>query len=96
MKKVKKILFFLAVISFLGISIFNFSSLNETVDLGLNEEASRFNKINTVATNTIEDKKLIPLGGNFGIKIYTDGVIVSSLQEIITENGTFCPAEKLV
>lgn len=39
-----------------------------------------------------EDIMVIPLGTAFGIKLYTDGVIVSALQDIITEAGSFCPA----
>ncbi len=36
--------------------------------------------------------KVIPLGTVFGIKLFTDGVIVASLSDIYTENGVACPA----
>lgn len=35
---------------------------------------------------------VIPLGSAFGIKLFTDGVIVASLSDIYTENGVCCPA----
>lgn len=37
-------------------------------------------------------KYVIPLGTTFGIKLFTDGVIVASLSDIYTENGVSCPA----
>ncbi len=37
-------------------------------------------------------EKVIPLGSAFGIKLFTDGVIVASLSDIYTENGVCCPA----
>lgn len=36
--------------------------------------------------------KVIPLGTAFGIKLFTDGVIVASLSDIYTESGVCCPA----
>lgn len=36
--------------------------------------------------------KVVPLGSVFGIKLFTDGVIVASLSDIYTENGVCCPA----
>lgn len=39
-----------------------------------------------------ETGKVIPLGTTFGIKLFTDGVIVASLSDIYTENGVCCPA----
>ena len=38
------------------------------------------------------ESAVIPLGSAFGIKLFTDGVIVASLSEIYTENGINCPA----
>lgn len=35
---------------------------------------------------------VIPLGTTFGIKLFTDGVIVASLSDIYTEDGVCCPA----
>lgn len=37
---------------------------------------------------------VVPLGSVFGIKLFTDGVIVASLSDIYTENGLRCPAEE--
>ncbi len=37
-------------------------------------------------------EKVVPLGTAFGIKLFTNGVIVASLSDIYTENGTCCPA----
>lgn len=36
--------------------------------------------------------QVIPLGKTFGIKLFTDGVIVASLSDIYTVNGICCPA----
>ncbi len=36
---------------------------------------------------------VIPGGELFGIKLYTDGVIIVDFEEIETENGTTCPAK---
>lgn len=36
--------------------------------------------------------EVVPLGSAFGIKLFTDGVIVASLSDIYTENGVRCPA----
>lgn len=38
--------------------------------------------------------KVIPLGTTFGIKLFTDGVIVASLSDIVTDSGVRCPAEE--
>ena len=48
-----------------------------------------------VAAQTVsqtEPGKVIPLGTSFGIKLFTDGVIVASLSDIYTETGVCCPA----
>lgn len=37
-------------------------------------------------------RQVIPLGSAFGIKLFTDGVIVASLSDIYTEEGVCCPA----
>lgn len=44
------------------------------------------------ATSQGQTGKVIPLGTTFGIKLFTDGVIVASLSDIYTENGVCCPA----
>lgn len=36
--------------------------------------------------------EVIPLGTTFGIKLFTDGVIVASLSDLSTEDGVCCPA----
>ena len=43
-------------------------------------------------TDQSSSKKVIPLGTVFGIKLFTDGVIVASLSDIYTESGVCCPA----
>ena len=35
---------------------------------------------------------MVPLGTVFGIKLFTDGVIVASLSDLYTSNGVCCPA----
>ncbi len=43
-------------------------------------------------TATDMPNAVVPLGTAFGIKLFTDGVIVASLSDIYTENGVCCPA----
>ena len=38
-------------------------------------------------------KTVVPLGSAFGIKLFTDGIIVASLSEIYTTDGLCCPAQ---
>lgn len=45
-------------------------------------------------TGEKEPEKVIPLGTVFGMKLFTDGVIVASLSDIYTEEGVCCPAEE--
>ena len=49
---------------------------------------------NTSQALTIEEARVVPLGTAFGIKLFTDGVIVASLSQISTEEGPRCPAEE--
>ncbi len=37
---------------------------------------------------------VIPVGAAFGIKLFTDGVIVASLSDVYTQDGLCCPAQK--
>lgn len=37
---------------------------------------------------------VVPLGTTFGVKLFTDGVIVASLSDIYTEAGGCCPARE--
>lgn len=70
---------------------------------GTTKEASLFNpdesyrEDGAAAANTevanISDVKLIPLGSTFGIKLYTDGVIVTSLADINIGKDMLCPAK---
>jgi len=62
-------------------------------------EASVFNGSKTFETGVAAEntggaapRKVIPLGSAFGIKLFTDGVIVASLSDIYTESGMCCPA----
>lgn len=57
-------------------------------------EASAFNDARSLpAAQAADDPvRVIPLGTAFGIKLFTDGVIVASLSEVYTENGLCCPA----
>lgn len=60
-------------------------------------EASAFrgSTVPAAANAEIESRhKVIPLGTSFGIKLYTDGVIVVSLSELYTADGLCCPAEQ--
>ena len=36
--------------------------------------------------------QVVPLGSAFGIKLFTDGVVVASLSDLYTANGVCCPA----
>ena len=64
------------------------------------KEASVFNRGQTY--NSSEDipvqsitktTKVIPMGTSFGIKLFTDGIIVASLTDIQDEKGYSCPAK---
>lgn len=63
-------------------------------------EASAFNagpsvssSVQAAAGDAAPLPKVIPLGSAFGIKMFTDGVIVASLSDIYTEEGSVCPAK---
>lgn len=62
-------------------------------------EASVFNSgknFDAAATAPVDSaeapRSVVPLGSAFGIKLFTDGVIVASLSDIYTESGLCCPA----
>lgn len=40
------------------------------------------------------ENQVIPLGEAFGVKLFTDGVIVASLSDIYTADGPCCPAKE--
>ncbi len=47
---------------------------------------------NTIITNS-KRQYVVPGGELFGIKLYTDGVIIVDLEEIETESGLVCPGK---
>lgn len=73
---------------------------NETAEI---REASAFNRnagfdetegaLPASSTTVIKDLTVIPLGTSFGIKLFTDGVIVASTQDVKTGTETLCPAK---
>ncbi len=46
-----------------------------------------------LGVSAAENTKVCPGGMPFGVKFYTDGVIVSAIEEIVCESGTVSPAE---
>lgn len=50
--------------------------------------------IKNVDINFKEDRKVIPGGSAFGIKLFTQGVMVVKMDSIKTENKTFTPAKE--
>lgn len=87
---------------FFGLDIYNIKNKYEFSNAakvkGIQEKSTEiklFNIIpvkNTVITNS--ERKYVVLGGElFGIKLYTDGVIVVDLDEIETENGKVSPGK---
>lgn len=69
------------------------SALEASVFNGGKEFASHGGtKAVTAAAFQEEPDKVIPLGTVFGMKLFTDGVIVASLSDIYTASGVCCPA----
>ena len=61
--------------------------------LGLEEPApAQATAVDAVPADGPADRQVIPMGEAFGIKLFTDGVIVASLSDIYTESGVCCPA----
>lgn len=87
---------------FLGIDLYSFDSekevgvVLETVKASqVTTEIKLLNIIpvkNTIITNS-KRQYVIPGGELFGIKLYTDGVIIVDLEEIETETGFVCPGK---
>lgn len=88
---------------FMGFNIYKSSLFQETATVTGTARASQKNSeiklLNiipvkkTKITNT--KRQYVVLGGDiFGIKLYTDGVIVVGTDTIETDNGNICPAEK--
>lgn len=49
--------------------------------------------VKNTTINNVNRQYVVPGGELFGIKLYTDGVIIVDFEEIETENGMVCPAE---
>lgn len=57
------------------------------------QEAAAFSSSSQAPAETsARSGQVIPLGQAFGIKLFTDGVIVASLSDIYTTSGVCCPA----
>ena len=59
-----------------------------------NQNAASFHReaLPAAAVSDGGPKTVVPLGSAFGIKLFTDGVIVASLSEVYTPDGLCCPA----
>lgn len=62
------------------------------VEASVFNTGSHFKTTDVSVTSHDTPKKVVPLGTVFGIKLFTDGVIVASLSDVYTENGMCCPA----
>lgn len=70
-----------------------YSDLDETEAMQINtQESSPDPDINLTSEDETDTNTLIVLGDVFGIKIYTDGLIVSSLQSFNSNGENICPA----
>lgn len=49
--------------------------------------------IGTSSVEIVDEMYVVPLGTPFGMKIYTDGVLVVSISDVDTANGILSPAE---
>ena len=49
--------------------------------------------IKSVTLDTVQETKVIPCGTPFGVKLYTDGVMIIGISDIQTENGLVNPAK---
>ena len=67
------------------------SALEASIFNGGNEFAHQEDSAAAAAAQDTS-RQVIPLGSAFGIKLFTDGVIVASLSDIYTEEGVCCPA----
>lgn len=50
--------------------------------------------VKTVSVTVVPEREVIPCGTPFGIKMFTDGVMVVGIAEIQTESGMLNPAEQ--
>ncbi len=53
-----------------------------------------FFPVKEVNVEIAERKNVIVGGQPFGIRIYTEGLVVSAVSDIVTKNGRVCPAKK--
>ncbi len=53
-----------------------------------------FFPVKSVDVDISPRKSVIVSGQPFGIRIYTEGLVVSSVSKVVTKNGEECPAEK--
>lgn len=49
--------------------------------------------VKTTTIDVVKEKMLVPCGTPFGIKMFTDGVLVVGLNDVDTENGSVNPAK---
>ena len=68
------------------------TALEASVFNGGKEFSAQEEESAPAAASTASPGEVIPLGTVFGIKLFTDGVIVASLADIYTETGVCCPA----
>lgn len=70
-------------------SVVKASSKNYTVNL----KALGIFPIKQANVSVVSENSVLVLGKPFGIKIYTDGVMVVGIDNVLTENGKVTPAE---
>lgn len=84
----------------LGVSLYNIED-NQTdmvMKSSANPHKTQVKLLNIIPVknttiNNVNRKYVVPGGELFGIKLYTDGVIIVDFEKIETENGIVCPAE---
>ncbi len=84
-----------------GINLFSMgddSQLDTVMKSSINPHKTQIKLLNIipVKNTTIKNEKrqyVVPGGELFGIKLYTDGVIIVDFEEIETDDGTVCPAK---
>lgn len=84
----------------LGVSLYNIED-NQTdmvMKSSANPHKTQVKLLNIIPVknttiNNVNRQYVVPGGELFGIKLYTDGVIIVDFEKIETENGMVCPAE---
>ena len=69
-------------------------SKNTAENYSVNLKAFGIIPIKTARVSVVSKTDVLVLGNPFGIKIYTDGVMVVDLDSVITENGKVSPGVK--